>query len=254
MKQFMNRKNSLQALTAIVLILWATLLSGQEVDHVYLKNGSVIRGNIQEIEPVDHVKIQDLCGNIWYYRISDVEKITSEPFGNGTSNKREHLAFNNGFVNMTSMGFLAGSSSNAQPAPFSLVMVNGWRNALGLFTGVGIGVEFLSTNYLPLFADLRYDLTGRDVVPYIMTKGGYSLPLSSDRQEYETTYDYSGGPLFGVGIGLKIKSRDHFAWDIGLLYRYQQTSYVETYGWNNQEYKYTDNYNRIELRLGFYID
>ena len=62
------------------LIVFSTLLIAQEVDHVYLKNGSVIRGNILEIEPVDHVKIEDLCGNIWYYKIADVEKITSEPY------------------------------------------------------------------------------------------------------------------------------------------------------------------------------
>ncbi len=250
----MNRTNPLNAITIIALILSTTLLSAQEVDHVYLKNGSVIRGNILEVEPVDHVKIQDLSGNIWYYPISDVERITSEPFRDQPYGKKERLEFTAGFVNMTSIGFLAGSSNNAQPAPFSLIMVNGWRNTAGLFTGIGLGVEFLTTNYFPIFADLRYDLPGKDVVPYVMAKGGYSLPLSGDREEYDITYDYSGGPLVGVGIGLKIKSRDHFAWDIGLLYRYQQTSYMEKYDWNNQEYTYKDIYNRIEIRLGFYID
>ena len=80
------------------------------------------------------------------------------------------------------------------------------------------------------------------------------MPLSSDRTEYDIDYTYSGGPLVGIGVGLKIKSRAHFAWDIGLLYRYQQTSYMEKYDWNQQEYSYTDVYNRIEIRLGFYID
>ncbi len=92
------------------------------------------------------------------------------------------------------------------------------------------------------------------IVPYVMVKGGYSVPLASDHDEYDIAYAYSGGPLVGIGVGLKIKSREHFAWDIGLLYRYQQTSYVEKYEWNQQEYSYTDIYNRIEIRLGFYID
>ena len=123
-----------------------------------------------------------------------------------------------------------------------------------MFTGVGIGIEFLSTNYLPLFLDLRYDFPGRDVVPYVMAKGGYSLPLSSDRSEYDIDYAYSGDRWQGLVWDLKIKTRTHFAWDIGLMYRYQQTSYTETYDWNKQEYEYTDVYNRIEIRLGFYID
>ncbi len=80
------------------------------------------------------------------------------------------------------------------------------------------------------------------------------MPLSSDRTENDYTYEYYGGPLFGAGIGLKIRTRNHFAWDIELLYRYQETSYTEIYEWNNQEYDYTDIFNRIEIRLGFYID
>ena len=57
-----------------------------------------------------------------------------------------------------------------------------------------------------------------------------------------------------MGVGLKINTRSHFAWDISILYRYQETSYKEIYGWNNQEYEYTDVFNRIEIRLGLYID
>lgn len=236
-----------------VLVLLPASLKAQEVDHIYLKNGSVIRGNLMEVEPSDYVKIQDLCGNIWNYPMDRVDKITSEPYAI-TGFKRDTPGFNQGFVSMTSIGFLAGSSDNIQVAPFSLLMVNGWRGGFGLFAGAGIGIEFLSTNYIPLFLDLRYDLTGNEVVPYLVTKGGYSLPLKSDYTEYEIAYSYSGGPLYAAGIGLKIRTRNHFAWDVEIMYRYQRTSYVEQYEWNNQEYDYSDIYNRIEIRMGFYID
>jgi hypothetical protein len=248
-----SRRFLFKLLVTFALAISTPGLKAQEVDHVYLKSGSVIRGNIMEIDPVDHVKIQDLCGNIWYYRIDLVEKVTSEPYEIPRAMK-ETPGFESGFANMTSIGFLAGSSGNMQVAPFSLLMVNGWRSSIGLFTGAGIGIEFLSTNYLPLFLDIRYDLTGKEVVPYLIAKGGYSLPLSSDHSEYDIAYAYYGGPLVGTGVGLKIRTRSHFAWDIELMYRYQQTSHTEKYDWNNQEYNYTDIYNRIEIRLGFYID
>jgi len=241
-------------LILIVVSLISFSLNAQEVDHVYLKTGSVIRGHILEIKPVDHVKIEDLCGNIWFYNIMEVDKITSEPFQQESKIKYGPIGFEKGFVNMTSIGFLAGSSSSSQVAPFSLVMVNGWRSELGLFAGFGLGIEFLSTNYMPFFLDVRYDLFGTDVVPYLVAKGGYSVPLSSDHSEYDIGYEYSGGPLFGIGVGVKIKTRNHFAWDMALLYRYQETSYKEVYDWNEQTYNYTDIYNRIEIRLGFYID
>lgn len=248
---------SLKLHTILVLLTISVLLSSllaQEVDHVYLKTGSVIRGKILEIQLEDHVKIEDLCGNIWFYKIMDVDKITAEPYRQESKIKNAPIGYEQGFVNMTSLGFLIGSSSNTQVAPFSLLMVNGWRSEKGFFAGVGLGVEFLSTNYMPFFLDLRYDLFGDDVVPYVVVKGGYSVPLSSSYSEYDIEYAYSGGPLFGAGVGLKIKTRSHFAWDIALMYRYQETSYEEVYDWNSQSYNYTDVYNRIELRLGFYID
>lgn len=241
-------------LALLIFIFISPVIMGQDTDHVYLKSGSVIRGNILEIDPVDHVKIEDLCGNIWYYKIAEVEKITSEPFESDTRRDKKSIGFDAGFVNMTSMGFLVGSSYNAQVAPFSLLLVNGYRLPSGLFAGIGTGIEFFSTSYMPFFIDLRYDLVGTDVVPYVVTKGGWGVPLSSDRSDYNVSYDYSGGPLFGAGVGLKIRTRKHFAWDIELLYRYQETSYTEIYEYNNQEYDYTDIFNRIEIRLGFYID
>ena len=248
------RLRNILLLSLVLTTLSSTLLLGQEKDHVYLKSGSVIRGKILEIEPVDHVKIQDMCGNIWYYKIGEVEKITSEPFESELRSDKASIGFDEGFVNMTSIGFLVGSSYNAQVAPFSLLMVNGYRAPIGLFAGFGTGIEFFSTSYMPFFLDLRYDLIGTDVVPYIIAKGGYGVPLASDRTEYNTSYEYSGGPLYGAGIGLKIRTRNHFAWDIELMYRYQETSYKEIYDGDNQEYDYTDIFNRIEIRLGFYID
>lgn len=241
-------------LTLLLTVLSISVLQAQETDHVYLKSGSVIRGNIMEIEPVDHVKIQDLCGNIWFYKITDVEKITSEPFDAPLGAKKTSIGFNEGFVNMTSIGFLAGGSMNGQSAPFTMQMVNGYRTSQGLFMGLGTGIEFFNTSYLPLFLDLRYDLLGKDVVPYLVVKGGYGVPFAADRSEYGTEYEYSGGPLLGAGIGLKIKTREHLAWDISLLFRYQETSYSERYDWNEQLYEYTDIYRRLEIRLGFYID
>lgn len=249
---------SLQSRYFILIVLalffaWQPLMA-QEVDHVYLKTGSIIRGRILEIAPESYVKIEDLSGNVWNYKISEVERITSEPYNTGKAGNIGPIGFKSGYVNMTSIGFLAGSSNNEQVAPFSLLTVNGYRTSSGFFAGIGTGIEFLSTNYMPFFLDLRYDILGEDVVPYLVVKGGYSLPLKADDTSNEIDYKYSGGPLLGVGVGLKIKTRKQFAWDVSLMYRYQETSYKEIYGWNMQEYEYTDVFNRIEIRLGFYID
>lgn len=255
MKRYKSLKMSLATpLILLLIISGIPKLQAQETDHVYLRSGSLIRGKILEIEPADHLKIEDMCGNIWFYNMAEVEKITSEPFESRYRGGQISSGFDAGFVNMTSIGFLVGSSYNSQMAPFSLLMVNGYLLPFGLFAGAGTGIEFFSTSYMPFFLDLRYDIIGSDVVPYVMAKGGWGVPLSSDQPDYDLSHEYSGGPLFGAGVGLKIRTRKHFAWDIELLYRHQETSYTESYEWNNQEYDYSDVLNRIEIRLGFYID
>jgi hypothetical protein len=247
-------QKSLFLLLAVAILFVGLPMRAQEVDHVYLKTGSIVRGKILEIAPEDQIKIEDLGGNLWVFAMNEVERITAEPYEMGPGMSSEPLGFEAGFVNMTSMGFLVGSSQNEQVAPFSLLTVNGYRTSAGLFAGIGTGVEFLSTNYLPFFLDLRFDLFGEDVVPYLISKGGYALPLSADTRSYDIDYTYAGGPLLGVGVGLKVRTRPHFAWDLSISYRYQETSYTENYDWNNQEYEYTDIYSRIEIRLGLYID
>ena len=236
----------------LLLFLSSGILLAQEVDLLHLKNGSVIRGKLTEVDPDGSVKIVDRSGNLWVYSMQEVDRISTGKAEAGEH--KDHAGFSAGYINMTYMGFLAGSAVNASPAPFSLLMVNGYRTAFGLFTGVGVGIEFLNVSYMPLFADVRMDLTGGDVVPYLVAKAGYSFPLASDYSEYDNSYSYSGGPLFAMGIGLKVRTREHFAWDVSLMYRYQSTSYSETYGYNGHDYDYTDNYNRIEIRLGFYLD
>jgi hypothetical protein len=250
--QYMKHKFYLLIIFALSFVSLPVL--AQEIDHVQLKTGSIVRGNILEIAPEEYLKIEDLSGNMWQFKMSEVEKISSEPFEYNKKMYSGSIGFKPGFVNMTSIGFLAGSAHNAQVAPFSLLTVNGYRTESGIFAGVGTGVEFFSSNYMPFFLDLRYDLMGEDVVPYLLAKGGYSVPLSSDDSSSGLQYDYSGGPLFAVGVGLKVKTRKHFAWDVSLMYRYQETSYDETYTWNNQTYEYTDIFSRIEIRLGLYID
>jgi hypothetical protein len=51
---------------------------GQLLDVVYLKNGSIIRGQIIEQVPGVTIKLQTKDGNVFVYKIDDIEKMTRE--------------------------------------------------------------------------------------------------------------------------------------------------------------------------------
>lgn len=65
----------------LILLIAATpcLLAAQQVqDVVYLKNGSIMRGEIVEKIQNDHLKIRIADGNVFTFPYADIEKITLE--------------------------------------------------------------------------------------------------------------------------------------------------------------------------------
>ena len=238
-------------LILLVLFLFPMItLTAQKSDEITLKNGSVIRGEIIEIIPEGNITINDAAGNTWVFIMSEVELISQ------VEKKRGVLEDNYpaGLANITSIGFLAGSPNSMQIAPFSINTSFGYKNSLGMYTGLGTGIEFLNINHIPVFLDLQYFLRSSEVSPVLIFRGGYALPANGSSDNNGNINTYNGGITGSLGIGLKIRSKENFAWDIEFMYRYMQISYSEHYEWNDQKYEYTDIYNRLELRLGFYLN
>jgi len=165
-----------------------------------------------------------------------------------------YSGFKSGLANISSIGVLAGSVRNEQTAPFSIQSTLGWRSASGLMLGGGAGIEFIQSTHLPLFLDLRYDLSKSSLTPVLIGKAGYAVPMQKHVQDYNASYNYSGGLLASLGVGLKIRSREGLAWDISVLYRFQQINYTLIYDYMSFANEYSENYNRIELRVGLYLD
>ena len=223
--------------------------SAQQIDQLTLKNGSVIRGTIVKLIPGDNVTMNDMAGNTWVFNMEEVEQIEK------AEGQAKHVSGSliTGFVSTTTIGFLAGSQNSEYIAPFSMQTSLGYMTSSGIYGGVLAGIEFLNINHIPLMLDFQYALKSADVSPVIIARGGYMLPTKYSSEYYGAQYSYSGGPAGAIGMGLKIRSRESFAWDLSLLYRYMQINYTEEYDWQQNVNKYRDVYNRLELRVGFYI-
>lgn len=225
------------------------LANAQDTDQVSLHNGTVIRGNIAKIVPGESITINDLAGNTWVFNmneVKDIEEVEVQGMVGGV--------FNSGWVNMTSIGFLAGSQQSEYIAPFSLQTSVGYRMGSGIYTGMLVGLEFLNINHLPVMFDFQYSLRNSDVMPVLIARGGYALPAKTTSEYYGSDFSYSGGFSGAFGMGLKIRTRDSFAWDVSLLYRHMRINYTEDYDYTPTDYSYLDVYNRLEIRLGFYLD
>lgn len=236
--------------TAILLMMISFSAIGQQLDQVTLKNGSIIRGNITEIIPGGNVTVNDRAGNTWVYAMNEIEDISKTE----AEQLEGAAALHHGWVNITSIGFLAGSQSSEYIAPFSMLTSLGYKTATGLYSGLLTGIEFVSINHIPLMIDLQYDLrTEGTITPVAILRGGYTFPSRGTREMYGQETTYSGGIAGATGFGLKIMKENKFAWDVSLLYRYMRINYEENYDYQPYTNSYTDVYNRLEIRFGFYL-
>jgi hypothetical protein len=236
-------------ITLITAILSITALHAQRTDRVILKNGTTITGDVEKIIPEESITINDRAGNSWVFSMADVAEIDKAEIKriNGGSD------VSMGWVNMSTIGVLAGSQQSEYIAPFSMQTSFGYFSQKGIYTGLLTGLEFLNVNHIPLMLDFQYALGRGDVVPVLIARGGYALPSKWEDSYHNTDYTYQGGIAGAIGAGLKIGSRDGFAWDVSLLYRHMQINYTESYEWQSYDNSYKDIYNRIELRIGFYL-
>ncbi|MEX0980609.1 MAG: hypothetical protein WD577_01640 [Bacteroidales bacterium] len=236
-------------LSLVTAILGITVLHAQRTDRVILKNGTTIIGDVEKIIPEESITINDRAGNSWVFTMADVAEIDKVEVKRINGGSDVSL----GWVNMSTIGVLAGSQQNNYIAPFSMHSSFGYFSGKGIYTGLLAGLEFLNINHIPLMADLQYALGRGDVVPVVIARGGYALPSKWEDSYHNTDYTYHGGIAGAIGVGLKIGSRDNFAWDVSLLYRHMQINYTESYEWQSFDNTYKDIYNRIEFRVGFYL-
>jgi len=66
-------------ITLVILLLCATIANAQQQkDVVYLKNGSIIKGNITEMNPGSNLKIETTDGSLFIFEMNEIEKVTKE--------------------------------------------------------------------------------------------------------------------------------------------------------------------------------
>ena len=81
----------LMIVSAIVL---SSVLYAQSVDVLYLKNGSIIKGNVVEFDPTNGIKIQTLDGSLFVYTMSEIDHLSSDE-SNNTSITRNTVGNSN---------------------------------------------------------------------------------------------------------------------------------------------------------------
>ncbi|MGH1336469.1 MAG: hypothetical protein ACRBFS_10105 [Aureispira sp.] len=245
-------------------------------DVVYLKNGSILRGQVLEYDPSANIKIQIKGGSILVYASSDVLKMEKEtvvapeeknpatitPLETvDTPAEEEEIELweqdipEKGIYGTASIGNIFPTINTFVPLPgFTVDGSVGYRihHLLAVGAGAGVMLDF-TQSFIYGFGTIRGDILNKSFSPYYEVNVGYGAPLSEaslgrvgDVQEITTM---RGGLYLRPSIGMRFASRNniHTFVDIGV---HIQSVYYEGRTWNN--FSYTENYTymRPSIRIG----
>ena len=233
----------------MVLFLTSICVQAQnQLDVVYLKNGSIVRGIIIEQVPNESIKLQTADENIFVFKIEEVEKIGKEVSQNRRYSTGNYRGTNRGPLNgrgLTSgyrgfidLGFTIGTGSFGEDrVEFSTS--HGYQFAHFLYAGFGVGVHYYYDSEvveIPVFAHLRSEFLNHSISPFIDFKVGYSV------------YDNTGLYLTPT-VGCRFAIGERAGISVGFGYTMQKIKY-EYYDY---PYYFTEseNFGGFSIKLGF---
>ena len=241
--------------TIFSLLLAAAPIISSAKEVVYLKNGSIIKGDIVEIVPNKTLTVETADGSTFVCNYDDIDKITREKSENNEviakkSEDNEALAtpkikdnsnpLKRGYSGDVSSGSLAGELYGAD-----ILTTHGFRFNPKLFIGLGTGLRYTdntsSSFSIPVFVNFRYDVLNYKISPFIAIKSGVSIDL-----EHTIATGFYGACDAGCRFG-------HFYISTGFETARAGNEYHNyNYYWDsNNWYWEGDQYVNFALRLGF---
>ncbi len=219
----------------------STLAQKNSEDVIYLKDGSVLRGEIIEMND-DQIKIQILGGSILVYDRSEMDRMEKQaPIFNGKL--KERYMKTKGVYYLGETGFLWQNPYEDAPG-VNIQAAAGYMWSPQLATGIGIGASaYLDYFLMPIYLDLRSQLTE---TIYAFVDIGYGIKTNK-REDYVTD---RGGFMINPGIGFKFNTKSKHAWLLSFGYQYQNAKEVYYRGWDGAYVERDYHFKRLSMRFG----
>jgi len=159
------------------------------------------------------------------------------------------------FGSINQIGLLSGSKGEA----FAVQTINGIKKDKW-FAGAGAGLDFYNERTVPLFFDVRRDLSLNKNTPFAYADAGVNfLWLTSDQKQQKQFPKTSPGLCYDLGLGWKLSGKNNRGFLISAGYSFKQVKEKVPY-WepaptpqseNYERYNYL--YRRIIIKVGFVL-
>jgi hypothetical protein len=240
-----SRGKTAGLIAVLILLCFPVLAEAQsnsdQEDVVYLKNGSILRGEI--IERIDDkiIKIQTVGRNVLVISINEVEKIDREKIARTTYYKTT------GYFNHSGIDVLPGEDATT----LRYQMVNGYQFSPKFSAGLGIGFVPYDDplDLVPVFLDGRYRFREMNTTPFIFVRIGYSISSLSDEDTQLEVESHRGGLILNPGVGVELYTSDEFGWYLTAGLNIDKSRF-EQVRWDGRILETDINYRRVQFGIG----
>ncbi|MCH2046319.1 MAG: hypothetical protein MK212_19550 [Saprospiraceae bacterium] len=245
--------NLIKKMICSILFLGLALNSfGQKLmeDIIYLKNGSILRGQIMEYKPDGNIKIEIAGGSVLVYPASDVVEIKKEEAKNQPQyrlNKADRpllIPENKKIYNIFMGKLMMGINAFSEPAAgIGLYWATGYRFNRFANVGLGIGIERNDAfNFMPIFVDFRGYLMKTSTSMYYSLGVGYSVALHTASWRFDGDVESQTGGLYlhpAIGVRFKSRKRTHLMMDFGYTIQSNNLTFINSWSGNSTTQKTT---------------
>ena len=235
-----------------LLLLAAAQITTSAKEVIYLKNGSIIKGDIVEIIPNKTLTVETADGSTFVCNYDDIDKITREKTENNEVKATPEPKQGNK-LSPLKRGYSAQINSdifaNSLTCGPVITTVHGFRFNPKISIGLGTGIRFDPYNEdyaIPVFANVRYDILNRKISPFMAANSGIAIGIGEFNTGFYGSFDFGCRfKRFSLSTGVETAKRremDYYSvpfWYNGDIY----------YG--EKEYTYDIQSINFILRLGF---
>lgn len=204
---------------------------------VYLKNGSVLKGELVDYNPNENL-VFILNGHEITLAAKEVKKIVMT----ASSSRKNISKIKEGkLYHRTNIGLLSNANGNGISLNYSALYLHKHWFGLGIGTGIDNYYFREGRNVYPVFLEFRSYLVDANSSPYVSLKSGYGIIFADeDLSQVNARGGFILNPTFGYRIGSQ-----GLMTDIYLGLRFQRANYDIDTGWETRQQEIQ--WNRVEM-------
>jgi hypothetical protein len=223
-------------------------------DVIYLKNGSVFRGQIEAYEVGKTLKLRIDKDNLLVFESDQIKKVVQlamEHEATTAAPKKKYAFKEKGIYFAAQLGYIGGNDQFGNYVNgFNIHIKSGYQFHRLLGAGIGTGVDFYNVNIgtiVPVYGEVRGYLSERNISPFYTLAAGVGVPIRDQNSAFN---DGEMGIYLAPSVGLRLGASSEANMTISLGLQWQKATYTQNIEGNRvfNEDEYT--FRRFNLGVG----